>query len=66
MDGQSARAYSIVVFYYSDAKVYVFMPLPTIAIIGQTGMKCRKNRKDVKLRYNDDIYLEYVVKYIVR
>ena len=42
------------------------MPLHTIAIIGQTGMKCRKNRKDVKLRYNDDIYLEYVVKYIVR
>ena len=32
------------------------MPLPTIAIIGQTGMKCRKNRKDVKLRYTDDIY----------
>lgn len=29
-------------------------------------MKCRKNRKDVKLRYTDDIYLEYVVKYIVR
>ena len=29
-------------------------------------MKCWKNRKDVKLRYNDDIYLEYVVKYIVR
>ena len=42
------------------------MPLHTIAIIGQTGMKCRKNRKDVKLRYTDDIYLEYVVKYTVR
>ena len=42
------------------------MPLHTIAIIGQTGMKCRKNRKNVKLRYTDDIYLEYVVKYIVR
>ena len=42
------------------------MPLSSIVIIGQTGMKCRKNRKNVKLRYTNDIYLGYVVKYTVR
>lgn len=41
------------------------MSLSTIVIIGQTGMKCRKNRKNVKLRHIDDICLEIVVKYPV-
>ena len=39
--------------------------LSSIVISGQTGMKCRKNRKNVKLRHIYDICLEIVVKYPV-
>ena len=36
------------------------MPLSSIVIIGQTGMKCRKNRKNVKLRYTNDIWDDFL------
>lgn len=36
--------------------------LSSIVISGQTGMKCRKNRKNVKLRYTDDIYMTSILK----
>lgn len=44
--------------FYSDAKEYVFMPLSSLVIIGQTGMKCRKNWRNVKLHYTNNIYLK--------
>lgn len=43
---------------YSDAKEYVFMPLSSLVIIGQTGMKCRKNWRNVKLHHTNNIYLK--------